>query len=95
MTQASDGAWLFIRGPQTVRIVRREQPDGRAELVVCGPARDEQTHTFSSMPECMHRQATIEAALMAEGFVLQTSSDRRRGPDRRRISRHERRRPDG
>lgn len=95
MTQASGGAWLFVRGRQAVRIVRREHPDGGADLVVCGPAADEQTHTFSSVPECMRRQAEIEAGLMAEGFMLQSSSDRRRGSDRRRITRKDRRRPEG
>jgi hypothetical protein len=94
VTQTSGGAWLFVRGRQAVRIVRREHSDG-ADLVVCGPAADEQTHTFSSVPECMRRQAEIEAGLMAEGFVLQSSSDRRRGSDRRRITRHDRRRPGG
>jgi hypothetical protein len=95
VTQASGGAWLFIRGRQSVRIVRREHPNGRADLVVCGPAADEHTHTFSSMAECMQRQAEIEAGLMAEGFMLQTSAERRRGADRRRVTRHARRRPDG
>jgi hypothetical protein len=93
VTTSSEGAWLFTRGRQSVRILRREHPNGRADLIVCGPGTDEQTHTFASMPECMQRQAEIEGTLMAEGFMLQLTPERRREADRRRVTRHERRRP--
>jgi hypothetical protein len=93
VTASSGGTWLFARGRQSVRILRREHANGRADLVICGPGGEERTQTFSSMPECMQRQAEIERGLMSEGFALQRGADRRRDPDRRKVTRQQRRRP--
>lgn len=90
MTAAPD-AWLFTRGRQSVRIARLEHPDGRIELTIQGPSGEGRSQMFATVPECMRHQAEIERTLMAEGFTLRDPSDRRRAPDRRRITRSDRR----
>jgi hypothetical protein len=89
----SSTAWLFTRGRQSVRLVRREGPDGRIELVVQGPGAEGRTQVFATVPECMQHQSEVERALMAEGFTLRHAPERRREADRRRLTRSERRRP--
>lgn len=85
-------AWLFTRGRQSVRIARHEGPDGRTELLVCGPGSEQESHVFSTVPECMQHQSEIERRLMAEGYTLRHGDDRRRVGDRRRVTRTDRRR---
>lgn len=84
--------WLFTRGAQSVRIVRREQPGGRTELTVLGPGEEQKVEVLASVPDCIQRQSEIERALMSQGFTLRHSPERRGGADRRRRTRNERRR---
>ena len=89
----ASAVWLFARGAQSVRIVRREHSDGRIELLVYGPGSEYAVHTFPTVPACMQAQAEVERTLMAEGFTLRHNAERRKGDDRRRLTRSERRRP--
>jgi hypothetical protein len=62
-------AWLFTRGPNSVRLVREETPNG-CFLFVYGPATAAVTHSFANMSECVKRQGEIEQSLLAEGYRL-------------------------
>ena len=84
-----DQRWLFTRGPQSVRLVREEGPNG-CLLFLYGPGTEVVTHRFADVTECMKRQAEIERSLLAEGYQLARSPVDRRsehgtwhGPDRR------------
>lgn len=84
--------WLFMRGSESVRLVREENSKG-CRLSLYGPGTEVVTHEFRDVTECMHRQAEIERNLLAAGYQLvQPSSDRRRdhgiwqGPDHRRVA---------
>jgi hypothetical protein len=90
MTGISQSGWLFIRGSQSVRLVREEKPGG-SRLFVYERGTEVVTHDFADVTACMKRQAEIEQILLATGYQLaQRSSDRRsdegiwHGPDHRR-----------
>jgi hypothetical protein len=72
-------AWLFIRGGQSVRIVR--DPGGPG-LDVQGPGTEYRRHDFSSEDELLEFQRTFEQRLAADGWELRASHERR-GSDRR------------
>lgn len=85
-----EAAWLFTRGSDSVRLVREEKSGG-CVLVVYGPAAEIVTHAFTSVAECMKRQAEIEQRLLAEGYqFVQPASDRRSEPDKERVPDHRR-----
>ena len=77
MTGMPETTWLYTRGPQSVHLVREENPQG-CRLFVHGPEVDVVAYEFANVAECIKRQTEIELALVAEGYRLaQSSSDRR------------------
>jgi hypothetical protein len=81
-------AWLFIRGAESVRIVRAADRSGDIHLLVQGPGSASDTRTFDDVIACMNYQADLERRLVAQGFVLERfTSDRRSGIERRRVPR--------
>jgi hypothetical protein len=97
MSAAVQSATLFVRGSQSVRIVRLAKDEGAAQLVVNGPSGAHAEHVLESATEGLWYQVDIERRLVAEGFevVEILAGDRRSGRDRRGESRGtERRRHD-
>ena len=84
-------AWLFVRGEDSVRIVR----DPVAFVLrIEGPGYEREVHAFKSEGEIGEFQRNYEARLLAEGWVLGASQERRSGRDRRSDPRgSDRRRP--
>jgi hypothetical protein len=77
-------AWLFVRGEESVRIVR---DPGAFVLRVEGPGYEREVHAFKDEAEVGEFQRTYEARLLAEGWMLAASHERRSGRDRRGTSR--------
>jgi hypothetical protein len=73
-------AWLYTRGPQSVRLAREEIPNG-CRLLVYGPEADVVAYDFPDVMECIKRQAEIEFGLVAAGYQLAQQSSERRGQD--------------
>jgi hypothetical protein len=93
MTGIPETGWLYTRGPQSVRLLRQENSNGRCRLVVYGPEADVATYEFADVTACMKRQAEIEQGLLTAGYHLtQPSSNRRnehdswQGPEHRRAA---------
>lgn len=84
-------AWLFLRGSESIRIER----DPKAFVLrVEGPGYEREVHAFKDESEVGEFQRTYEARLLAEGWVLGASQERRSGRDRRAHPRGpDRRRP--
>jgi hypothetical protein len=82
-------AWLFVRGEESVRIVR---DPGAFVLRVEGPGYEREVHAFKDEAEVGEFQRTYEARLLAEGWMLGASHERRSGRDRRGTSRGQDRR---
>ena len=82
-------ASLFVRGGESVRLIRVTRADGPARLVVHGPGAEQVTHTLDSAVECLWFQVDIERRLVAQGFQLVPlrGGDRRSGRERRTSSR--------
>jgi hypothetical protein len=77
MTPAS---WLFVRGPESIRIVR---PRGFA-LIVKGPGHAQQRSDFRDEDELQQFQVSIAERLSEQGWILLGADvDRRAGGDRR------------
>ena len=73
-------AWLFVRGEESVRIVR----DPKAFVLrVEGPGYEREVHAFKDEAEVGEFQRNYEARLLAEGWMLGASQERRSGRDRR------------
>jgi len=87
MTGLVETIWLFVRGDESVRVIRAATPEGRARLLVYGPGNTHASHEFHDGASCAAREAEMERALVADGFVLEQFTDRRRGFDRRSLSR--------
>jgi hypothetical protein len=87
-------AWLFTRGPESVRIVRAVTPGGELRLIVNGPGDSTEVHVFDDVVACVTYQSELERRLVAQGYSLERfTSERRSGrPDRRQRSRTDRRR---
>jgi hypothetical protein len=90
----ADAAWLFVRGPESVRITRAPLPGANYELLIEGPHDSEQRLKFSDLVACVEKQMEVEYTLLVRGFHLeQLTSDRRRknftpfAADRRRLRR--------
>jgi hypothetical protein len=77
-------AWLFVRGEESVRIVR---DPGAFVLRVEGPGYEREVHAFKDEAEVGEFQRHYEARLLAEGWMLGASQERRSGRDRRGNSR--------
>ena len=75
--------WLFVRGSESVRLIRASTPEGRARLLVYGPGNTQATHEFEDGSSCTTRQSELERELVAGGFTLEQFTDRRSGADRR------------
>ena len=82
-------ASLFVRGPESIRLVRVTRADGPARLLVEGPGPEQMTHFLDDAVECLWCQVDIERRLMTEGFqrVPVAGAERRSGGDRRGASR--------
>lgn len=73
-------AWLFLRGGESIRIVR----DPRAfVLKIEGPGYEREVHAFKDEAEMAEFQRAYEARLAVEGWLLAASQERRSGGDRR------------
>jgi hypothetical protein len=94
MTGLVETIWLFVRGEESVRVIRAATPEGRARLLVYGPGNVQATHEFEDGVTCTHREAEMERELVAEGFTLEQFTDRRSGLDRRSVTRGVERRRD-
>jgi len=87
MTGLVETIWLFVRGDESVRVIRAATPEGRARLLVYGPGNTHASHEFQDGATCAEREAEMERELVADGYVLEQFTDRRRGFDRRGAAR--------
>jgi len=94
MTGLVETIWLFIRGGESVRVIRAATPEGRSRLLIYGPGNTQATHEFADGIACTQREAEIERELVADGFTLEQFTDRRSGLDRRSVPRGIERRRD-
>jgi hypothetical protein len=94
-TRFEEAAWLFIRGQQSVRMLRVTDAAGRLHLIVHGPGPVTVIHGTDDLVESMAHQANLGRELLAEDFrIVETTSDRRSGRDRRSTPRRSDRRRD-
>jgi hypothetical protein len=70
-------AWLFVRGPESVRIVL----DGVA-VGVYGPGALVSRRTFGEEMDATLHQADVEQALVRDGWTLEQLTTERRSADR-------------
>jgi hypothetical protein len=87
MTALVETVWLFVRGGESVRVIRAATPEGRARLLIYGPGNTQATHEFQDGVTCTQRESEIEQELVADGFTLEQFTDRRSGLDRRSTAR--------
>lgn len=87
MTGLVETIWLFVRGTESVRLIRASTPEGRARLLVYGPGNTQETHDFDDAIACTAEESEMERRLVADGFTLEQFTDRRSGEDRRRTPR--------
>jgi hypothetical protein len=87
MTGLVETIWLFVRGGESVRVIRASTPEGRARLLIYGPGNTQATHEFQDAVTCTERESQLERELVADGFTLEQFSDRRSGLDRRTVPR--------
>jgi len=92
MTALVETIWLFVRGAESVRVIRAATPEGRARLLIYGPGNTQATHEFHDGVACAQRESEIERELVADGFTLEQFTDRRSGLDRRSVPRGDDRR---
>ena len=95
MTGLVETIWLFVRGEESVRVIRAATPEGRARLLIYGPGNKQSTLEFQDGVTCTSREAEIERELVGDGFTLEQFTDRRGGLDRRSIPRGLDRRREG
>jgi len=79
--------WLFVRGSESVRVIRAATPEGRSRLLVYGPGNVHVVREFDDTIACSTQESEMERRLVAEGFALSQFTDRRGGEDRRSVSR--------
>jgi hypothetical protein len=83
---AVETAWLFTKGPQSIRIVRAATLSGDVHLHIDGPGPARESHTFHDVMECMQYQADYERRIVSQGFTLERfTSDRRSAQRRERV----------
>jgi hypothetical protein len=87
MTALVETIWLFVRGGESVRVIRAATPEGQSRLLVYGPGNTQSTHEFHDTVTCTQREAEIERDLVATGFTLEQFTDRRTGLERRAVPR--------
>jgi hypothetical protein len=79
------GIWLFVRGKESVRIMR---PEAHCALRVHGPGPRREQYDFDREEDRAEFQNALEAQLNAEGWVLESFSERRgSAPERRQAQR--------
>ena len=83
MTGLVETIWLFVRGADSVRVIRAATPEGRARLLIFGPGNTHTTQEFDNVVACTTYEAALEKELVADGFTLEQFTDRRTGADRR------------
>ena len=83
MTGLVETIWLFVRGEESVRVIRASTPEGRARLLIYGPGNTQATHEFQDALTCTQRESELERELVNDGFTLEQFTDRRSGFDRR------------
>ena len=81
MTGLVETIWLFVRGSESVRVIRASTPERRARLL------SQATQEFQDSIACAERESQIERELVADGFTLEQFTDRRSGLDRRGLPR--------
>jgi hypothetical protein len=74
------GIWLFVRGSESLRILRRED---RHALRVLGPGDRRQDYEFDDENARIEFQSTLEQQLASTGWTLEQFSDRRSHLERR------------
>jgi hypothetical protein len=79
--------WLFVRGSESVRVLREATPEGLVRLLVFGPGNTQDVHEFEDAITCSTQQSEMERRLVAEGFALAEFTNRRSGEDRRSVPR--------
>ena len=87
MTGLVETIWLFVRGGDSVRVIRASTPEGRARLLIYGPGNTHATHEFQDGITCTQRESEIERELVTDGFTLEQFTDRRSGTERRNVPR--------
>jgi hypothetical protein len=90
----AEKTWLYTRRLHSVRVSRVNGPNGCLQLLIYGPRSEMSRFGFADVTECMKRQADIEGLLVALGYQLAPSSERRSGDgiccgDDERRDRHE------
>jgi hypothetical protein len=93
MVALVETTWLFVRGAESVRMIRAATPEGRARLLIYGPGNTQSVLEFQDKMACSTAESDLEERLVKDGFTLNQFTDRRngeerritpRGPDRRR-----------
>jgi hypothetical protein len=69
-------AWLFTRGPESVRVEVRATSEG-VQLLIDGPGAIAATHHFPAGTSIESFHEDYEQKLRAEGFKLQVVAERR------------------
>jgi hypothetical protein len=67
-------AWLFVRGSESVRIIKLPQS---LILLVCGPGRNEDSHRFESDLALERFRESRSRQLLNDGWLQHFSNDRR------------------
>jgi hypothetical protein len=83
MADTLDGVWLFTRGGDSVLITRTAEAGGRIRVVVDGPGPATATHLCVTLADCIRLQQQLDSELMAQGFRVSRSPERRVRPERR------------
>ena len=87
MTGVIETLWLFVRGEESVRMMRTTTPEGRVRLLVYGPGNTHAVHDFADDVACIQGESALERQLVHDGYSLEQFTDRRSGTDRRRVPR--------
>jgi CheY-like chemotaxis protein len=84
--QPYQGAWLFTRGNQSVRVVLVGESSRPTRLLVYGPGRAHAMYEDNAEMGIRQRQQAIEQALIADGYRMArlANAERRSGIDRRK-----------
>src|SRR5437773_2616286 len=85
-------ASLFVRGGDSVRIVRTIVGGTTFQLAIEGPQREHQTREYLDPLTCARAQWALEQQLLSEGFRAQSITERRSGKDQTQKHAGERRR---
>ena len=82
MTQVltRQAVWLFTRDQESVRLAVRSAPAG-FRLMIFGPGSASAEFDFAEVSNLDRFREKYEQDLLAQGFVLEASAERRRGAD--------------